>query len=299
MDININIPKENIKLNEPMSKHTTFKIGGNADIFVQAKTLNDIEQTLKAAKENNIPIYVIGNGSNLLVKDNGVRGIVLQIKTSKYTITKQNDFAIIDVEAGMLNAKLAKILLQEGISGFEFASGIPGTIGGAIRMNAGAYGSEFKEIVEETTYIDLEDNKIKTINNKEHEFKYRHSIFQNKKAVIISTKLKLKYDSKEEIEKKMNSNLEARKEKQPLDFPNAGSTFKRGEDFITAQLIDQCGLKGTKVGGAEVSKKHAGFIVNTGNATANDVIELVKKVKDEVYNKFGKRIELEIEVIGE
>ena len=140
MDININIPKENIKFNEPMSKHTTFKIGGNADIFVQAKTLNDIEQTLKAAKENNIPIYVIGNGSNLLVKDNGVRGIVLQIKTSKYTITKQNDFAIVDVEAGMLNAKLAKILLQEGISGFEFASGIPGTIGGAIRMNAGAYG---------------------------------------------------------------------------------------------------------------------------------------------------------------
>lgn len=299
MDININIPKENIKFNEPMSKHTTFKIGGNADIFVQAKTLNDIEQTLKAAKENNIPIYIIGNGSNLLVKDNGVRGIVLQIKTSKYKITKQNDFAIVDVEAGMLNAKLARILLQEGISGFEFASGIPGTIGGAIRMNAGAYGSEFKDFVEETTYIDLEDNEIKTINNKEHEFKYRYSIFQNKKAVIISTKLRLKYGDKQEIKDKMNANLEARKEKQPLEFPNAGSTFKRGEDFITAQLIDQCGLKGAKIGGAEVAEKHAGFIVNKGNATANDVIELVKKVEDEVYNKFGKRIELEIEVIGE
>ena len=299
MDININIPKENIKFNEPMSKHTTFKIGGNADIFVQAKTLNDIEQTLKAAKENNIPIYIIGNGSNLLVKDNGVRGIVLQIKTSKYKITKQNDFAIVDVEAGMLNAKLARILLQEGISGFEFASGIPGTIGGAIRMNAGAYGSEFKDFVEETTYIDLEDNEIKTINNKEHEFKYRYSIFQNKKAVIISTKLRLKYGDKQEIKDKMNANLEARKEKQPLEFPNAGSTFKRGEDFITAQLIDQCGLKGAKIGGAEVAEKHAGFIVNKGNATANDVLELVKKVEDEVYNKFGKRIELEIEVIGE
>lgn len=299
MDISINIPKENIKFNEPMSKHTTFKIGGNADIFVQAKTLNEIEQTLKAAKANNIPIYVIGNGSNLLVKDNGVRGIVLQIKTSNYTITKQNDFAIVDVEAGMLNAKLARILQQEGISGFEFASGIPGTIGGAIRMNAGAYGSEFKDFVEETTYIDLEDNEIKTINNKEHEFKYRYSIFQNKKAVIISTKLRLKYGDKQEIEDKMNANLEARKEKQPLEFPNAGSTFKRGEDFITAQLIDQCGLKGAKIGGAEVAEKHAGFIVNKGNATANDVIELVKKVEDEVYNKFGKRIELEIEVIGE
>ena len=310
MDININIPKENIKFNEPMSKHTTFKIGGNADIFVQAKTLNDIEQTLKAAKENNIPIYIIGNGSNLLVKDNGVRGIVLQIKTSCSIdvfslefnferITKQNDFAIVDVEAGMLNAKLARILLQEGISGFEFASGIPGTIGGAIRMNAGAYGSEFKDFVEETTYIDLEDNEIKTINNKEHEFKYRYSIFQNKKAVIISTKLRLKYGDKQEIKDKMNANLEARKEKQPLEFPNAGSTFKRGEDFITAQLIDQCGLKGAKIGGAEVAEKHAGFIVNKGNATANDVIELVKKVEDEVYNKFGKRIELEIEVIGE
>jgi len=307
MDINkiaqmleINIPKENISINEPMSKHTTFKIGGNADIFVQANNLAEIKYILDISKNNSIPLTIIGNGSNVLVKDNGIRGIVLKIKMQSYKIVKNKEEALVDVEAGMLNSRLAQIFLKESIEGFEFASGIPGTIGGAIRMNAGAYGSEMKDIVEETTYIDLEDkNKIKTINNDEQCFKYRHSIFQDKSTIIISTKLKLKHGNKDEIANQMNENLQSRKEKQPLDKPNAGSTFKRGKDFITAQLIDKCGLKGAKIGGAEVSTKHAGFIVNTGNATANDVINLINKVKSDVYSKFNENIDLEIEIIGE
>lgn len=305
MDINkiagmleINIPKENIYLNEPMSKHTTFRIGGNADIFVTANTLEQINYILEMVKENNIPLTIIGNGSNVLVKDNGIRGIVLKIRLDNYEINRQD--LVVNVEAGMLNAKLAQILLKEGIEGFEFASGIPGTIGGAIKMNAGAYGSEMKDIILETTYIDMDDeNKIKTVNNSEQCFEYRSSIFKNKNVIIISTKLLLKYGNKEEIEGKMKNYLQSRKEKQPLELPSAGSTFKRGKDFITAQLIDECGLKGIKIGGAEVSKKHAGFIVNTGNATAKDVINLVNKVKAEVFNKFNKNIELEIEILGE
>lgn len=298
--LEVNIPKENIKINEPMSKHTTFKIGGNADIFVQLNSIDEIKYTLNIAKSNNVPITIIGNGSNILVKDKGIRGIVLKIRMQNCKITKQKNFAIINVEAGMLNTKLAQLLLKEEIEGFEFASGIPGTIGGAIRMNAGAYGSQMQDIVEKTTYIDLEDeNKIKTINNAEHKFGYRYSIFQNKQAIIIATQLKLKYGNKEEIQRKMQENANARKEKQPLEYPNAGSTFKRGKDFITAQLIDECGLKGTKIGGAQVSTKHAGFIVNTENASANDVIKLVEKVKEQVYNKYKKNIELEIEIIGE
>ena len=305
MDINkiagmleINIPKENIYLNEPMSKHTTFRIGGNADIFVTANTLEQINYILEMVKENNIPLTIIGNGSNVLVKDNGIRGIVLKIRLDNYEINRQD--LVVNVEAGMLNAKLAQILLKEGIEGFEFASGIPGTIGGAIKMNAGAYGSEMKDIILETTYIDMDDeNKIKTVNNSEQCFEYRSSIFKNKNVIIISTKLLLKYGNKEEIEGKMKNYLQSRKEKQPLELPSAGSTFKRGKDFITAQLIDECGLKGIKIGGAEVSKKHAGFIVNTGNATAKDVINLVNKVKAEVFNKFNKNIELEIKILGE
>lgn len=305
MDINkiagmleINIPKENIYLNEPMSKHTTFRIGGNADIFVTANTLEQINYILEMVKENNIPLTIIGNGSNVLVKDNGIRGIVLKIRLDNYEINRQD--LVVNVEAGMLNAKLAQILLKEGIEGFEFASAIPGTIGGAIKMNAGAYGSEMKDIILETTYIDMDDeNKIKTVNNSEQCFEYRSSIFKNKNVIIISTKLLLKYGNKEEIEGKMKNYLQSRKEKQPLELPSAGSTFKRGKDFITAQLIDECGLKGIKIGGAEVSKKHAGFIVNTGNATAKDVINLVNKVKAEVFNKFNKNIELEIEILGE
>ena len=292
------IAKENIYIDEPMSKHTAFKIGGNADIFVKVQSTEEVKKLIELSREQSIPLYIIGNGSNLLVRDKGIRGIVAKMCTSNYTFKYNNQ---ITVESGMLNAKLARILMENSLSGFEFASGIPGTIGGAIKMNAGAYGHQMSDIVVSTEYIDLDDKmlKINKMNNGQHEFSYRHSIFSNKKVVILNTTLQLQKQSKEKIEEQMIQNNNSRREKQPIDKPSAGSTFKRGKDFITAQLIDECGLKGYSVGGAQVSEKHAGFVVNTGNATAQDVLNLVAIIKEKVYQKFNKKIELEIEVIGE
>ena len=287
------INKENILLDEPMNKHTSFKTGGNADIFVKAYSEEEIKSVLKISKKNNIPIFVLGNGTNLLVKDEGYKGIVLQIKLEDIQI----DDTLVLVQSGVKNAILAKKLLDNSLTGFEFAAGIPGTIGGAIKMNAGAYGGEFKDIVEEVTYLDYDGN-IHTVTNEECEFSYRHSRFFNEKAIILSTKLKLEKGNKDEIAKKMNELAAQRKEKQPLEFPNAGSTFKRGENYITARLIDECGLKGYTIGGAEVSEKHAGFIINKNSATSKDILDLIEYVKTKVKEKTGENIKLEIEVIG-
>ena len=194
---------------------------------------------------------------------------------------------------------LLGILARKEIEGFEFASGIPGTIGGAIRMNAGAYGKEMKDIVLETTYISRSTGKIQKFNNKEQQFEYRKSIFSNNNFIILSTKLLLNYGIKEQIKAKMHGYMKNRKEKQPIELPSAGSAFKRGNGFITAKLIDECGLKGYKIGDAEVSKKHAGFIVNLGDATADDVIQFINYVKSRVLDITKKKIELEIEIIGE
>lgn len=283
---------------EEMSKHTFFKIGGKADIFIKAKNIEDIKTILEISNKNNIPIYIIGNGSNLLVRDLGIRGIVLKINLDNIEITKKQDTVEITVGAGMKLSYLAQYLLKQEIEGFEFASGIPGTIGGAIKMNAGAHGKEMKDIVETTTYIDYQGN-ITTISNKEQQFEYRNSIFFKKKWIILNTTLKLKYGNKEEISNKMQEYSNFRKEKQPINYPSAGSTFKRGEDFITAKLIDECGLKGYSIGDAQVSTLHSGFIINIGNATAKDVLKLVDYITKQVYNKFNKKIKLEIEVIGE
>ena len=291
------ISKEDIYINEPMSKHTTFKIGGNADIFIKLRRIEQIEKIVKLSRKINEPLKIIGNGSKILVKDNGIRGIVAKVCTNSYEFV---DDETIKVDAGLLNSKVAQILLDKKLSGFEFAAGIPGTIGGAIKMNAGAYGGQMSDIVVSTRYINLSDEqlRIEQIDNEEHEFGYRHSIFSNN-IIILNTTLKLNKGIKEEIQDKMDYNKQSRKEKQPIDKPSAGSTFKRGSDFITAQLIDECGLKGYTIGGAQVSEKHAGFIVNLGNATAKDVLELVEFVKKQVFEKFNKAIELEIEVIGE
>lgn len=290
------INKEDIYANEPMSKHTTFKIGGTADIFVKLRSTEQIERLINLCNEKNVPIKVIGNGSNILVKDNGVRGVVAKICTNSYEFL---DEETIRVDAGMLNVKVSMILVEHSLTGFEFASGIPGTIGGAVKMNAGAYGSQMSDVVVKTKYIDLKDMQIKEINNTEQKFEYRKSLFSTTPSIIIDTTLRLKKAEKEEIQKKISKNNESRKTKQPIEKPSAGSTFKRGKNFITAQLIDECGLKGYTVGGAQVSTKHAGFIVNTGNATASDVIKLVEIIKQKVQEKFNKDIDLEIEIIGE
>ena len=345
------IPSNQVYCNEPMYKHTSFKVGGNADIFVKVKNLKQLKYTIQVAKDNDLNITIMGNGSNLLVRDNGIRGIVIKIELENIEIkqddtkninndvdqtndTRENTYKNKDLKednnvsvvvgAGVKLAMLSQVLLQEGITGFEFASGIPGTIGGAVRMNAGAYGSEMKDIVVKTWCLDIEklegdinqkenqedsdsiintlenlkQNDILVLDNEEQEFKYRNSIFSRKKYVILQTELKLKYGNKEEIQNKMNELRQQRLDKQPV-LPSAGSTFKRGEDFITAKLIDECGLKGYKIGGAKVSEKHAGFVVNDGDATAKDIIDLIEYIKQTVYEKTGKKIELEVEIIGE
>lgn len=291
------ISESDIYINEPMKKHTTFKIGGNADIFAKLRTIEQIKEIIKLSRLENIPLKVIGNGSNILVKDNGIRGIVAKIVSNSYEFL---DEETIKVDSGMLNSKVAMVLLEKELTGFEFAAGIPGSIGGALKMNAGAYGGEMKDLVVSTRYIDVNDKEssVKEITNEEHDFGYRHSIISDN-MIILNTTLKFQKGNKEEIKNLMTKNMNSRIEKQPLDKPSAGSTFKRGDGFITAKLIDDCGLKGYKVGDAQISEKHAGFVVNLGNATANDVIKLTKQVKEKVYEKFNKNIELEIEILGE
>ena len=288
-----------ILVNEPMSKHTSFKIGGNADIFIKAKTEEDIKQILRYSNENNIPLTIVGNGSDLLVKDGGIRGIVIKVDIDIFKIEKINEEDyIVTVGAGVKNGYVAQKLLIDEIEGFEFASGIPGSIGGALRMNAGAHGGEMKDIVLETMCMDKQGN-ICVLSNEEQEFEYRNSIFKLNKYIILSTKLKLKKGIYKEIKEKMDEYANWRKEHQPIEYPSAGSTFKRGTDFITAKLIDECGLKGYSIGDAEVSIKHAGFVINKGNAKAKEVIDLIEYIKEKVADKFGKEIELEVQIIGE
>lgn len=307
--------KENVKYNEPMSKHTSFRVGGNADIFAIVDSEENLTKVIKLAKKSSMPITIVGNGTNLLVKDGGIRGLVIKYIANDYSIMNtdelkdksnldkdeenNNKSKIVTVSSGMTNARLAKILLDNSLTGFEFLAGVPGTIGGALVMNAGAYGGEIKDIVLKTKYIDLDTGEIKKIENNEHKFEYRKSIFQTLNCVILETTLILQLGNKDQIEEKIQEYSKKRRESQPLDMPSAGSTFKRGENFITAKLIDESGLKGYSIGGAEVSNKHAGFIVNKGNATAKDIIDLINYVKDKVYEKFGKEVQEEVKIIGE
>lgn len=320
---------ENVKINESMRNHTSFKIGGNADYFVTVNSKEKLINLLELNKQLELPITIVGNGSNLLVSDNGIRGLVLKytaenieivnksendihrrqkieenqtnIKNSvEYEDNDENNTKIeVLVETGLLNGKLAQALLKEELTGFEFASGIPGTIGGAIYMNAGAFGTEIGEIIKEVTYIDLNDEKIYTINQEECKFQYRESIFKNINAIILSAKIVLAKGNKEFIKSKMEDFKKKRMTTQPYDKPNAGSTFKRGNDFTTAKLIDEAGLKGYKIGGAEISMKHAGFIINANNASAKDVIELIKYTQEKIMKKYNKKIEAEVRIIGE
>ncbi len=287
------IDKTKIKENEDMSKYTSFKAGGKARFLIKANQIQDIKDAIKITKEQNIPFLVIGNGSNILFKDGLYTGIIIKVELNKLEINKDKA----TVSAGVKNAVLAQKLLENELSGFEFAAGIPGTIGGAIRMNAGAYGGEIKDILEEVTYLDYSTLEEKTITNKECDFEYRHSVFCNNKNIILSATFNFNKDEKINIQEKMNLYAKSRKDNQPLEYPSAGSTFKRGEDFITAKLIDECGLKGYTIGGAQVSEKHAGFIINKDKATSKDIIELIDYVKKVVKEKKGKKIELEIEII--
>ena len=291
------IPEENIKTNEPMSKHTTFKTGGNADFYVILDKENQVIELVKYSKENNLKLYIIGNGSNLLISDEGVRGIVAKVTFDDVLFEEEKEEIIVTVGAGCKIMALAQLLKKNEITGFEGRAGFPGTIGGANYMNAGAYGREMKDVIIETKAYNKETGKIEVLKNEDQKLEYRSSIFKNKKYVILETTLRLQKGKAEEIEKKLNDYLLQRKEKQPLEYPSAGSTFKRGEGFITAKLIDECGLKGYKIGGAQISEKHAGFIINKDNATTKDILDLIEYTKKKVFEKFGVQIEEEIEII--
>lgn len=300
-DIEKIISKEKIYVNEPMSKHTSFKIGGPAEYLIKIDSVEELQSILELSKEKDTPLTIIGNGSNILVSDDGIKGIVLKIEIKKFKIDQISDNNVeekvkITVGSGNKLGEVAQKLAKQEIAGFEFAAGIPGTIGGAIRMNAGAHGSEMKDIVRTITFIDRDGN-IHKIENSQAEFEYRNSIFAQKDYIILEVEMQLEKGSKEEIQSKMQEYSNYRKEKQPIEYPSAGSTFKRGTDFITAKLIDECGLKGYQIGGAQISEKHAGFIINKENATAKDVIKLMEYTKKQVYEKFGKVIEPEIEIL--
>lgn len=294
---NLTIPKDNILYNEDMKKHTTFKIGGPAECFIKIKTKEELKEILKFAKKNNIEITILGNGSNILVLDGGIDGITLTIQIEYINIEQNNGKYKIHVSSGYKLSKFAQICLKNEITGFEELSGIPGTIGGAVSMNAGAHGKEMKDIVEKIKCVDINGDE-KEFLNKEAKFDYRKSIFKGNSYIVTEVVLNLEKGKKEEIKAKMNEYAQYRKTRQPIEYPSAGSTFKRGKDFITAKLIDDAGLKGYSIGDAVVSTKHSGFVINKGNASAKDVIDLVKHIKKTVEEKFNKKIELEIEVVG-
>lgn len=289
------VGKKNVIYNENMSKHTTFKTGGPAEIFIKVDNIEKLKAILKVAKEEEKDIHILGNGSNLLVKDDGVEGIIIKIDIEGIEIEEKNNKTIVKLGAGEKLAAIGQRFMQNSISGFEELSGIPGTLGGAVRMNAGAHGKEIKDIIKKVKAVDYE--------GKEYEFKkedmqleYRSSIFAKEKYIICEVEIELEKGNKEEIKKKMEEYAKWRKEHQPLEYPNAGSTFKRGEDFITAKLIDECGLKGYKIGGAQISTKHAGFVINENKATTKEILQLIEYTKEQVNRKFNKKIELEIEV---
>lgn len=291
------ISKERIKQNEPIKNHTSFKIGGPAEFYIKITSIKELQKILEFAKKEKIKITILGNGSNVLVSDSGIKGIVIRtnLKEIKIEPKEQNKIEITVDDATPIGF-LAQKLLKEEITGFEEISEIPGTIGGAILMNAGAHGKEMKDIVTEITAIDY-NGKIHKFTNEQAKFTYRNSIFSSGKYIILQAKIILEKGNAKEIKAKMDEYAQFRKEKQPIEYPSAGSTFKRGTDFITAKLIDDAGLKGYTIGGAKVSEKHAGFIINTGNATAQDVLDLAKYVTDKVYEKFGKKIEFEIKIV--
>lgn len=291
------MPKERIKQNEPMKLHTSFKVGGPADFFVTVESIEELKNIIKFTKKSKIPLYIVGNGTNLLVKDNGISGIVVKLAMNKFEVSERENSKIeVKAQAGVPLAFLGQKMLQSEIAGLEELSGIPGTIGGAIIMNAGAHGKEMKDIVKNVVAIDYDCN-ICEFTNEQCKFEYRNSMFENGKYIILQANLELEKGNKDEISRKMSEYMQFRKEKQPLEYPSAGSTFKRGTDFVTAKLIDDAGLKGYSIGGAQVSEKHAGFIINKNNATAQDILNLIKYVQETILKKFNKNIELEVKII--
>lgn len=294
---------ENVRISEPMKPHTTFRIGGAADYYVTPQTEKQIADVITFLKKSDIKYIVIGNGSNILVSDEGFRGVVVELGDafSGYEILPgiqaDSDEVLVKANAGMKLTRLGNQLAANGIAGFEFATGIPGCIGGAVRMNAGAYGGEFKDILVSAKVID-DEGAIREISADELELGYRTSIVAKSNMIVLEAVLRLRKGGPDTIRKNISELAARRRQKQPLEYPSAGSTFKRPEGYFAAKLIEDAGLKGCSRGGAQVSEKHAGFVVNKGNATAKDVCELTDYIKSTVMEKFGVKLELEVVKVG-
>lgn len=290
------IDENSIFIDESMKKHISFKVGGPADVLVRPKTEDEIKDIFSFLSDNNIPFLVKGNGSNILIKDGGFRGVVIEIADNFSSFEIVGDDMII--QTGALLSSIGRAAMENNLTGFEFASGIPGTLGGALAMNAGAYGGEMKNIVKSVRLMD-EKGKIVEFTNEEMEFGYRHSILSDRKMIAISAVISLKNGKFDEIKEKMEDLAYQRRTKQPLEYPSAGSTFKRPDGYFAGKLIQDSNLKGASVGGAMVSEKHSGFVINYNNATATDIINLIEHIKSTVYDQQGVRLEEEVKILGE
>lgn len=284
-----------VLLNEPMSLHTSFRTGGPAEVFIKAESTENIISAIDIAKKYNKQYIITGNGSNILVKDGGIDGIVINIGNEMSKI--KCDGTKIYAQAGAMLSALATAAADEELTGLEFASGIPGTVGGAVFMNAGAYDGEIKDVIEYADVIDSEGNIHRLIKD-ELELSYRHSVIDDKNMIVVGAMFNLNKGIKKNITDKMADFAKRRRDKQPLNYPSAGSTFKRPEGYFAGKLIEDSGLKGKTVGGAQVSEKHAGFVVNIGNATSSDIIALMDGCIETVYNKFGVKLEPEVRILG-
>lgn len=289
-------PGLELREDEPMSRHTTFRIGGPAALMALPRTVGEVKAAVKAARALGVEPFFLGNGSNLLVADGGYPGFVVKLAGDFDQIREVNR----GLEAGsaVLLSRLSNALLGRGLTGLEFAGGIPGSVGGAVTMNAGAYGGEMKDVVKRVWYMDTE-GRLLDCTGEELGFGYRKSAFMDGGKIITSAEFKLAHGDKDEIKARMDELKARRLEKQPYDMPSAGSTFKRPKTGYAAALIEQCGLKGRRAGGAQVSEKHTGFIVNTGGATCKDVLELMDIVRETVLKETGVELEPEVRVIGE
>ncbi len=288
--------EERVLINEPMSRHTSFKIGGPADVLVIPGEMGQLGEMVRYFAAEGIPYMIMGNGTNLLASDKGIRGVVVKIYDNLQGFAVQGD--MLEIEAGMLISKAAKLALENSLSGMEFAEGIPGTIGGAVTMNAGAYVGEMAMIAAETEYMDQEGTVI-TVKGEQHGFAYRTSIIQKTGGIVLKTRLKLTKDDPENIKARMEDFNFKRRNKQPLEWPSAGSVFKRPEGHFTGKLIDDCGLRGFSIGGAQISTRHSGFIINTGGASCEEVLALIRHIQDTVSREFNVQLEPEIRIIGD
>ena len=290
------IEKDSILTDELMSRHTTFRVGGPADFFVTPKTKEDVRDVIRVCKEVGMPYYIIGNGSNLLVSDAGYRGVIIQIYKEMNEVKVEGD--LVKAQAGALLSGIAAKALGAELTGFEFASGIPGTIGGACVMNAGAYGGEMKDVLESVTVLTGE-GKIIELGRNELELGYRTSVIAKEGYIVLGAVLKLERGNGEKIKTYMDELKEKRVTKQPLEYPSAGSTFKRPEGYFAGKLIEDAGLRGFQIGGAQVSEKHCGFVINRDHATAADIMELMRQVQIRVKENSGVDLEPEVKRLGD